>query len=95
MNRLEHLLFIVAEECAEVTQCASKCARFGVDGWELGQPTNQQRLWKELNDLFAVVDMLGTECGVGGFDVAAMQAKKEKVEKFLLYSAEIGTLEVD
>lgn len=59
MNRTEHLLWVLAEECAEVAQRASKAARFGLDEVQPGQAlTNEERLWQEMCDLCAVGEML-------------------------------------
>jgi hypothetical protein len=92
MNRTEHLLWVLAEECAEVAQRASKAARFGLDEVQPGQAlTNEERLWQEMCDLCAVGEMLISLRGQGGLNRGDVDAKKAKVEKFLLYSAECGT----
>ena len=61
MTRQEQLLVILMEECAEVSQRASKALRFGLTdpaGKEPDQPyTNKDRLLMEINDLYAVIDM--------------------------------------
>jgi hypothetical protein len=90
MNRTEHLLFKLAEECAEVTQEASKAAIFGMDEVMPGQPlTNRERVMRELNDLFAIAEMLGLQ----HVDRAAIEAKKRKVEHYMEYAEkECGTL---
>jgi hypothetical protein len=90
MNRTEHLLFKLAEECAEVTQEASKAAIFGMDEVMPGQPlTNRDRVIKELNDLYAITEMLGI-CIV---DRQHIEAKKGKVEHYMEYAEkECGTL---
>lgn len=96
MNRLEHLLWVLAEECAEVAQRASKAARFGMDEVQPGQAlTNEERLWQEMNDLCAAGEMLITLRCQGGLDRGAVDAKKTKVEKFLLYSTECGTFHAE
>lgn len=93
MTHLEHLLFLIAEECAEVAQRASKAARFGIDEVQPGQPlSNEQRIWQEMNDLVGVMELLMAHRGCGGFSRAEADAKKAKVEAFLKYSAECGTL---
>lgn len=94
MNRLEHLLFILAEECAEVAQRASKAARFGMDEVEPGQSLNNaQRLMVEVNDLYAALKMLDDEGVIyPNPDFDAIDAKIAKVEKFLEYSRCCGTL---
>ena len=95
MTRIEHLLWILAEECAEVAHRASKAARFGMDNIEEGQDlTNEQRIWVELNDLIAAAEMIADEYKISVYtDIRAIHRKKDKVEKFLKYSEEIGTLE--
>ena len=96
MNRLEHLLFIASEEAAEVAQRASKCARFGVEDKEPGQDlTNEQRIWGEVNDLMGALELLGEQLGNFGLSREAIDAKKAKVEQFLLYSKNLGTLTDD
>ena len=90
MNHTEHLLFKLAEECAEVVQEASKAAIFGMDEVMPGQPlTNRERVMKELNDIFAVVEMLG----VHQVDRPAIEMKKRKVKHYMAYAEkECGTL---
>lgn len=91
MTRTEHLLWMLAEECAEVAQRASKAARFGLSEVQPGQlQTNAERITYELNDLVAVADML---LSPDWMDDNAINAKQAKVEKFLEYSAQCGTLE--
>ena len=94
MNRSEHLLTILGEECAEIAQRASKALRFGLDEVQPGKDlTNEQRIWKEMSDLAAVAEMLIALRGSGGLDRRDIEAKKEKVEEFLAYSKQCGTLQ--
>lgn len=95
MNRLEHLLTIVAEECTEVGQRASKALRFGLHEIQEGQDlTNAQRLIYEFNDLVAAMKMLYGEGHLPPVMVPAMQMEKmTKVEKYLKYSEQQGTLQ--
>lgn len=91
MNRLEHLLTILSEECAEVQQAVSKILRFGLeDTPDTLIPTNHEALEMELNDLRAAVEMLREE----GLDLresgGRVSNKKNKVEHYLLYSKERG-----
>lgn len=89
MKRQEHLLIILAEECAEVAQRASKALRFGLNEIEPGQLlTNHQRLCEEMSDLWAAADMLKLEG-----DRERAIAKKHKVEEFLVRSRILGTLD--
>jgi len=96
MTREEHLLTILMEECAEVTQRASKALRFGLTdpaGTEPDQPyTNKDRLLLEINDLQAVIEMVfGSEGRY--YSPMLLQDKKEKVEKYLELSEKLGTLD--
>jgi len=93
MTRQEHLLTIIGEECAEVHQRCSKALRFGLQEVQPGQSlTNAQRIIQEFNDLVTVVKMMGEDFTKGAFDLKEMEAKENKVEKYLLYSAECGTV---
>jgi NTP pyrophosphatase (non-canonical NTP hydrolase) len=97
MKRTEHLLFKLAEEAAEVAQRASKAARFGVTEIQPGQHLNNaERMLGELLDVQAVVEML-YDAGVlparTDFENRAhIDAHKVKVERFLEYSRQCGTL---
>tara|TARA_R110000803_G_scaffold206814_1_gene274318 strand:- start:194 stop:484 length:291 start_codon:yes stop_codon:yes gene_type:complete len=95
MTRQEQLLVILMEECAEVSQRASKALRFGLTdpaGTEPGQPyTNQDRLLVEINDLLAILDMMFKSRGTYNSPML-QQDKKEKVEKYLKLSEKLGTL---
>lgn len=94
MNRQEHLLTILAEECAEVAQRASKALRFGLGEVQPGQDlTNAERVVGELTDLLSVVFMLEDEGLLVLKDrQGADAAKRAKVEKFLQLSEQLGTL---
>jgi hypothetical protein len=68
MNRQEHLLTIVGEEGAEITQRATKANRFGLEQVQQARDdrpeqnperlTNRERILEEFYDLVAVLDML-------------------------------------
>jgi len=51
------LLTILMEECAEVTQAAAKCIRFG-ESAEYNGETTMDRLEREIGDLYCMIDML-------------------------------------
>lgn len=92
MNRIEHLLTILSEECAEVTKECSKALRFGLENPYQGT-TSSQKIADELNDLIAVADMIKDASVIGPFiDDKKIKAKKDKVEKYLEYSKRIGKL---
>jgi hypothetical protein len=109
MNDLEHKLTCLAEECSEVAICANEIAlaanqtaqratkalRFGLEDVQPEQLlTNGQRLIAELNDLMGAVELL-IEKGVieWSIDRKAVEAKKDKIKKYLVYSKECGTLQ--
>lgn len=86
MDRQDHLLIILAEECAEVQQAATKALRFGLDDFYKILPTNRQKISQELGDLFGVYEMLISEGILERPLEFSISQKKEKVEEFLLYS---------
>jgi NTP pyrophosphatase (non-canonical NTP hydrolase) len=94
MTRVEHLLFILAEECAEISQRVSKAARFGLYEVQPGQNlTNVERMVAEYNDLLAVAQMLDEEGHfVADPNTRAIEAKRDQVEEYLRLSKECGTL---
>lgn len=97
MTRQEHLLAIASEECVEVSKEIHKALRFGLEDHYPEHPlTNRQRIVTEIRDLIAVIEILEEE-GIINLDGDAtwdqgLQAKKEKIEKYLKYSQEVGTL---
>lgn len=92
----DHLLVCLAEECAEVAHRVSKALRFGLEEIQPGQPlTNARRIVNELMDLFVVANM----CDGAGlismetpFCDEEIDAKKAKVEKFMIYAESVGAL---
>jgi len=90
MNQVEHLLSCLSEECAEVSQRASKALRFGLLEVQPGQLlTNSERIVAELVDLQAIIEML-IEIEAIQYDIvrSEIDRKKEKVKKFMKYAAE-------
>lgn len=94
MNRQEHLLTILGEECSELHQGICKALRFGIYEQRDLPTSNFERIQKEFNDLMAMSEMVNDDYGdrIMYLDFDLMKAKKEKVEKYLLYSKELGTL---
>jgi NTP pyrophosphatase (non-canonical NTP hydrolase) len=95
MTREEHLLTIIAEECAEVAQRTTKALRFGLTdpaGTQPGELTNRERLLQEYGDLMAAMRMLFPEEFLH-IPITEYQEKKvERIEKFLILSKQIGKL---
>jgi hypothetical protein len=95
MTRDEMLHVIAMEECDELSQRLSKALRFGGDEIQPGQPnTNRQRVLMEFADLLAAMEMLGFMVGPGALGTlrGLVDAKKAKVERYLAYSEQCGTL---
>jgi hypothetical protein len=107
MTRTEHLLVIAMEECNEVSQRLLKALRFGLHEIQddaaqgtLDNPdglNNVERIRHEFSQLCAVLEMLAPPSPTGGQIYPplgrVMDEKRAKVEKYLRYSAECGTLE--
>lgn len=96
MTRDEHVWKVLEEECAEVARRVSKLLRFGRDEVEPGQPYyNAERVLHELDDLDGVREMLEA-AGLLPTDPlgspARRAAKREKVEKYLAYGVQCGTV---
>jgi hypothetical protein len=94
MDRKNHLLVILAEECAEIQYETCKALRFGLHDFYAmhSLDTNGKRLMNEFADLTAVIEILQTEGHLDKIDLERIKSKKERVEKFLLYSKEKGLL---
>ena len=93
MNRGEHLLTILIEECSEVQKATTKILRFGMNERRDMPFTNYERLKSELDDIRAMVEMIQCEFDIDlEPDIQAINDKQEKVEKYLLYSKECRTL---
>jgi len=91
----DHLLSTLAEECAEVIQRITKAQRWGLYEVQPGQElNNEQRIRYEVNDLYAVIDLLYERQGVVLHrDNEQVIAKKAKVLHFMQYAREIGELD--
>lgn len=94
MNRTEHLLACLAEECAEVQHAVAKALRFGLDdGYPGSSSTNAQDIARELVDLLAVVGMLESENIIEvPRDTVAINRKKDKVRNYMDYAESVGSL---
>jgi hypothetical protein len=94
MNRQEHLLTILGEECSELHQEICKALRFGVNEQRDLSTSNSERMFKEFNDLIAMVDMVNESLGapVMHVDISLNARKRAKVEQYLEYSKDCGTL---
>lgn len=95
MNAQEYLLTALSEELIESAHRVSKALRFGLTEVQPGQSlNNSQRIDLEINDIYAVLDIL-EERGInlGSYNPALVEAKKAKVRKYMEYSREAGALQ--
>ena len=95
MNKTEHLLTCLIEECAEIQKSAAKALRFGLDDHAPDGPviTNSDSIAAECIDLLAVIEMLQDENIIPATNTPqAIQAKKDKVTKYMEYAKNRGTL---
>lgn len=87
-------MHILQEECAEVTQAASKIFRFGFDeSWPEGAATNRQKFEEEIGDLLAMVDILIENSVISDGNVNA--ARQNKKKKLLKWSNIYGTATIN
>lgn len=96
MNKIEHLFECLNEECAEVIQAVCKTNRFAIYGTYPDGRKNLDVIVYELNDVFAVVELL-IESGVDLTRVLnreQIEAKKIKVVEMMKLAIERGSLQV-
>lgn len=95
MNRQQLLLLKLNEECVEVAKECSKAIQFGMD--EVYPPiglTNRDRIRAELQDLYAVVQILNNECGLDFVpSPEAVEIKLHKINHYAEYSQQLGCVE--
>jgi hypothetical protein len=97
MNSDQYLLICLIEECSEISQeCmeiaqrATKVLRFGIDETQPGKYlTNRERLLAEIANLMGTLEAIGLTEEI---DRGAVEAKKEKIRKYMKYSEELGIL---
>lgn len=92
MNKQEHLLACLAEECAEIQQAVGKALRFGINN-DYRETTPAEDIARECCDLLAVIELL-EEAGIikKAATNEAIQRKKEKVKAYMEYAKNYGTL---
>lgn len=84
-KKVNEIMLIMQEECAEVTQAISKCFRFGLNNAKPGiQMTNKEHLEGEIGDLLAMVDLLVDNNVIS--NAALTTAKTAKIAKLREWS---------
>jgi NTP pyrophosphatase (non-canonical NTP hydrolase) len=85
-NKIQEILDILQEECAEVIQNISKCRRFGMENVYLkGSGTQREQLVKELGDVLAMIDLLQEHNVVSSQELDL--AKRNKILKLAKWSS--------
>lgn len=92
MNKTEHLLTCLAEECAEVQHAVTKALRFGLDD-DFKETTPEQDIVRECLDVIAVIELLEEEGIIKKTGtIVAIEQKKAKIRHYMQYAKERGTL---
>lgn len=94
MTTQEHLLTVVAEECAEVAQAITKALRFGLDDAhpKNGNLGNRELIAREVEDLLGALKMLELRGIIRPPTHLGIMNKRARVHEFLEYSKRVGTL---
>ena len=83
MNKKQHLLITLMEECAEVQHAVAKVLRFG---------DSMERVNDELNDLAGIVALLKAEGITEEIDPEKIYAKIKKVRQYMQYAIDRGAV---
>jgi NTP pyrophosphatase (non-canonical NTP hydrolase) len=83
-TKVNEILDILQEECAEVIQNVSKCRRFGLNNVYLnGTGTQRENLVKEIGDVVAMIELLKQHGVVTETEITvAKQNKFNKLRKW-------------
>lgn len=98
MNRKEHLLTILSEECNEVAQAVSKALRFGLQDHhpKNNNKTNENLIIEEYIQLVGTMNLLIEDgiirCPPAREFVEGAESKKCKIEKWIKYAKKVGTV---
>lgn len=95
MTKQQYLLQKLIEECSEVQKDTCKALIFGLDdGYQGAAETNQQRIEREVQDLYTILQMLRDDCGFDFTpDADKIQEHRDKVDHFYLYAKENAQVE--
>lgn len=91
-SEVNHLLFCLAEEAAELSQAACKAGRFGPEDTYDNGVTNSEQIVKEFNDILGVMQVL-LEHGIvltGIANDTSVAKKVAKVYKYMRYALHEG-----
>jgi len=78
-TKVNEILDILQEECAEVIQAISKCRRFGIDNeYANGTGTQREHLVQELGDVTLLIELLKAHQLYTGEELRAAELKKSQ-----------------
>ena len=80
-QKVQEIMDILQEECAEVIQAISKCRRFGIENtYSKGTGTQREHLVQELGDVMLLIELLQAYQVFTQAELTeAMQAKAKKL----------------
>ena len=85
LSKINEILDILQEECAEVIQAISKCRRFGMDNVYIkGSGTQREHLVQELGDVRLLIELLKSQELFNEAEIH--QAELNKSKKLVIYS---------
>lgn len=94
MNKREHLLTCLIEECSEIQKPICKAQRFGEnDHYPEATITNIEEVENEIDDLMGVIELLREE-GIlrRPINPINVEKKKAKIKKYMEYARNVGAL---
>ena len=95
MNKIEHLLTCLLEECSEIQKATAKALRFGLDDHAPdSDSTNAEDIAAEIIDLISVIELLKEEKIILNSQdpQQLIEKKKEKINFYMEYAKKRGTL---
>jgi len=94
MDKVEHLLVCISEECSEVIKAISKALRFGLNyNHPSKNITNLTNIEMELDDLSGVLVALREEAGIELKSLPQrIIEKKKRVKEYMNHAREIGKI---
>ena len=96
MNKIEHLLVCLSEECAEIIKIADKALRFGLGSSHPCEPgSNYERIEHEINDLYGVIEVLSQHGIYFPRDDRQVKDKIEKIRHYMEYAEARGTIRTE
>lgn len=95
MSNEQFMLLKLSEEAIEVSKECSKAIQFGMDEiYPAIGITNRDRIRAELQDLFAIIQIMNEDCGLDFVpSQEAVEIKRSKLQHYQQYSRDLGKVE--